>query len=166
MDLLALVVGVVAIIAAIVSAVTSSVRNEAHHQVTLIQELLKEISEVTHNFFLDVSTSPVLEDAQKVMLGKKALAYESICGMRCDLLESTLTLLVRRCSRVWFFDADIEAFNSDYIELLGKLRNVLSSGAYANSGSVQAMYVIDASLVRLHIRLNEYIGERFRPIFE
>ncbi|XKU40496.1 hypothetical protein BG51_23255 [Pseudomonas [fluorescens] ATCC 17400] len=53
MDLLALIVGVAAIVAAIFSAVGSSVRNEAHHQATVIQDLIKDISEITHNYFFD-----------------------------------------------------------------------------------------------------------------
>ncbi|MGY2215728.1 hypothetical protein [Pseudomonas sp. SDO558_S425] len=166
MDMLALVVGVSAIVAAMILAVRSSVRNEAHHQVTVIQELLKEISEVTHVFFLDVSGSSSPKSILVANLAGKALAYESRCSMKCDLLESSLVLLVRRCSRVWFFDADVEVFHSDFIELLGRLRDALSSGAYSNNVGVQSVFTVDAHLVRLHIRVNDYIGERFRPIFE
>jgi hypothetical protein len=162
MDALAVVIAVIAIVAAIGSTAASSVRNEAHHQVTIIQDLLKEISEVTHSFFLDASTVDVSEE----MLGRKSLAFESVCSMKCDLLESTLSLLVRRCASMFFFDADVRAFNSDFVELLGKLRDVLSRAAYAKSVGVQEMYAVDACLVRLHIRLNDYISERFRPVFE
>lgn len=167
MDLLALIVGVVAIIAAIVSAIVSSVRNEAHHQATLIQELIKDISEITHHYFLDVSAvTSEGEEAADAFSGKKAIAYESKCSMRCDLLESTLQLLVRRCSRYFLFDADVNLFRSEFVELLGKLRDVLSAGAYSSSSAVQSMLAVDACLVRLHMSLNDYIGERFRSVFE
>lgn len=168
MDFIALVVAVVAVVAAIVSATSSSVRNEAHHQVTLIQELLKEISEATHSFFVDMAASPTGEDeaSKKIVLKKKALVYELSCSVKCDLLESSLQLLVRRCSRVWFFDAEVETFRSDGIALLGNLRDVLSDCAYSNADNTTAMHKVDANLVRLHVLLNEYIGERFRPIFE
>lgn len=167
MDLMALIVAVVAVVAAIASATTSSVRNESHHQVTLVQELLKEISEATHDFFLDMSEAPNPESkVQKDLLAKKALAYELLCSVKCDLLESSLLLLVRRCSRMWFFDADVEIFKSDAVALLSVLRDALSGAAYSSHDTIIAMHKIDANLVKLHIRLNEYIGERFRPIFE
>jgi hypothetical protein len=167
MDFIALVVAVVAIVATIISATSSSVRNEAHHQVTLIQELLKEISEATHNFFVDMAASPTIEnEASKGVFLKKALVYELSCSVKCDLLESSLQLLVRRCSRVCFFDAEVEKFRSDGIALLGNLRDVLSDCAYSKVGNTTAMHKVDANLVRLHVLLNEYIGERFRPIFE
>lgn len=167
MDFIALVVAIVAIVAAIVSATSSSVRNEAHHQVTLIQELLKEISEATHIFFVDMAASPMAEDeGSRGIALKKALVYELSCSVKCDLLESSLQLLVRRCSRVWFFDAEVEEFRSDSVALLGDLRDVLSDCAYSNAGNTAAMHKVDANLIRLHVCLNEYIGERFRPIFE
>jgi len=167
MDFLALLVAVVAIIAAIVSAIGSSVRNEAHHQATIIQELLKDISEITHDYFLYVASSIVVQDkALKDAHGKKAIIYESKCSMRCDLLESSLQLLVRRCSRVLLFDADVKVFRSDFVRLLGDLRDTLSVGAYSNDTTAQSVLAVDARLVRLHMRLNTYIGERFRPVFE
>lgn len=166
MDLLALIVAVVAIIAAIFSATTSSVRNEAHHQVTLVQELLKEISQASHEFFLEASMNTPESQVLKESQAKKALAYELLCSVKCDLLESSLLLLVRRCSRILFFDADVETFKSDAVGLLGTLRDDLSIGAYSIGNTMVAMHKIDADLVRLHILLNEYIGERFRPIFE
>lgn len=167
MDFIALVVAIVAIVAAIVSATSSSIRNEAHHQVSMIQELLKEISEATHLFFVDMAASPTAVDkASKGIALKKSLVYELSCSVRCDLLESSMQLLVRRCSRVWFFDADVEIFRSDGVALLGNLRDVLSDCAYSNAGDTASMHKVDANLIRLHVLLNEYIGERFRTIFE
>ncbi|MCM8559771.1 hypothetical protein ACLE2W_06480 [Pseudomonas shahriarae] len=168
MDLLALIVGVAAIVAAIFSAVGSSVRNEAHHQATVIQDLIKDISEITHNYFFTVTgeASTQKNCGDKVADTRKAMIYESKCSMRCDLLESALQLLVRRCSRSLLFDADVEVFRSDFVGLLGSLRDTLSVGAYSSENTVQSILVVDAGLVRLHMRLNDYISERFRPVFE
>ncbi|MFJ3483243.1 hypothetical protein ACIPL1_07635 [Pseudomonas sp. NPDC090202] len=167
MDFLALIVSVTAIITAIMSTTSASVRNEAHHQTTLMQDYLKEISEATHSYFLDISSSSsVEEETVKSALNKKNMTYELMCSMRCDLLESAMLLLVRRCARMWFFDADVESFRADFVSLLGKLRDALSDGAYSEIGDTKSMILIDGYITKLHVRLNEYIGERFRPIFE
>lgn len=151
---LALIVALIAIAVTIMSASASSTRNEAHHQATMIQDLLKDISESSHTYLIESSNHEA----------KSANAFEASSNTKCDLLESTFNLLIRRCSRYFLFDADIRKFEEEFIFLLGRLRNEISQAAYATDN--QSPHIINALITGLYTKLNDYIGERFRPIFE
>ena len=167
MDGIALIVARVAIVTSIRSTISSSVRGEVHQQASLIQGLLAELSNLAHEHYLWSMTSIEGSDEQVAIIkAQKANAHEALCSMKCDLLESTLVLLVRRCARRFFFDADVEVFEVNYTRLIGNLRNELSGSCYAEDGHITFLYRIDARLVGLYAGLNEYVGERFRPVFE
>ncbi|MFF7063581.1 hypothetical protein [Pseudomonas sp. NPDC008258] len=163
MDKLALVIAVIAIVATFASATSASVRNEAHQQANNIQSILKELSEITHRQF-ESYLSLGQEDA--TIEHAKANIYEATFNMKLDLLESTLELLVRRCSRMFFYDAESPEFHDQYIEMISDLRNQISTFAYMTKDSRRSILVIDGKLTALYSELNRYIGNRFRPIFE
>ncbi|WP_342307918.1 hypothetical protein WLF14_18880 [Pseudomonas fluorescens] len=168
METIALVVALFAIVASIKSTISSSVRDEVHQQASLIQDLLKDLSSLAHDYHLWTMTEMAGVDEKKIVVvrAQKANAHEALCSMKCDLLESTLGLLARRCSSRFFFDADAKLFKEGYIRLIGSLRDDLSTSCYTVDGYIAILYRIDARLVRLYVDLNEYVGERFRPIFE
>ncbi|WP_070886796.1 hypothetical protein [Pseudomonas argentinensis] len=163
MDKLALIIAVIAIVATFASATSASVRNEAHQQANNIQSILKELSEITHRQF---ESYLMLEQDNATFEHAKANIYEATFNMKLDLLESTLSLLVRRCSSMFFYDADSPEFYDQYIEMISDLRNQISNFAYTTEDSRRSILVIDGKLTTLYSALNHYIGNRFRPIFE
>ncbi|MDO8771975.1 MAG: hypothetical protein Q7K57_25370 [Burkholderiaceae bacterium] len=162
MELLALSVALVAIATSIISTLRASVRNEAQHQATLIQDLIKELSEASHRHCL---SAPLLQKGDPDLL-RAATSHEALCNLKCDLLESTLQLFTRRCASYLFFDANSEIFQSEFVEVLGRLRNEASYAAHNNERASESLYRINSILHNLYALVNEYIGERFRPIFE
>lgn len=163
MDKFALLIAVVAVIATFVTARSSSIRNESHQQVNNIHTLLKEISDITHRHFEGyvASTNNDLKTVQR-----RANNYEAVCNMKLNLLESSLTLLVRRCTSFFLYDANSAEFLETYIDKIGAMRDKISENAYLNTYPNDSMFSIDSSLARLYAELNQYIGDRFRPIFE
>ncbi len=161
-----LLIAITAIAVTLLSAKSSSVRNEAHHQVSKIQEILKSLSDL-ENSHLDEYYSQLSGNA-----GSQASAsvFEAKCSVSCDLLESAVDLLRRRCSRYLLFDANSDIFHNDFINKLGDLRNSMSAAAYVSGKEEmerkKANLKINAEIVKLYVDLNIYIGERFRPIFE
>lgn len=141
-----LVVAVIAVVATITSAIRSSVRNEAHHLATVIQGILNEISELTNGKFETFSNC------------------EAVGNLKCDLLESALQLLVRRCATRILFDGNVKQFEADFIGHLSDLRNELASTN--NSDPTRAFYRTNAKVKEMYTLLNSFIGERFRPLFE
>ncbi|WJD61541.1 hypothetical protein [Pseudomonas kurunegalensis] len=163
MDKVALLVAVIAIIATFLAAKSSSVRNESHQQVNNIHALLKEISDITHRYFEGyVVTAQDTLDIDK----RRANTYEAVCNMKLDLLESSLTLLVRRCTSYFFYDANSAEFLESYIDKIGAMRDKISEKAYLETFPHSSIFSIDSSLTRLYADLNQYIGDRFRPVFE
>lgn len=140
-----LVVAVTAIVATVGSTIRSSVRNEAHHLATVIQGILNEISGLTNERFESHSH------------------YEAIGNLKCDLLESALQLLVRRCSTRIMFDANVGQFESDFIELLSDLRDEIACNDC--SDEITSFYRVNANVKEMYSLLNNFIGERFRPVF-
>jgi hypothetical protein len=163
MDKVALLVAVIAVVATFLAATSSSTRNESHQQVNNIHTLLKEISDITHRYFESYIT-----DAQNVpdIVQQRANNYEAVCNMKLNLLESSLTLLVRRCTSYFFYDANSAEFLEGYIDKIGAIRDKISELAYLNTSPNTSIFTVDASLARLYAELNQYIGDRFRPIFE
>lgn len=151
MEELAVLVAMVAVFATIISATRSSIRNEAHHLVSVIQGILNELSDLSHS----KASAPY--------------QYEALCNLKCDLLESSLNLLVRRCSSRFFFDADVETFRVNFIALLSRLRDdaaVSDSSSVDGFDSVSELYRTNAYIKGMYALVNGYVGERFRPIFE
>ncbi|WOB60584.1 MULTISPECIES: hypothetical protein [Pseudomonas] len=163
MDQLALIIAVIAIVATFASATSTSVRNEAHQQANNIQSILKELSEITHRQFENYL---FLEQENTTIDHTKANIYEATFNMKLDLLESNLELLVRRCSSMFFYDAESPEFYDQYIGMISDLRNQISILAYTTKDSRRSILVIDGKLTVLYSALNRYIGNRFRPIFE
>lgn len=163
MDKFALLVAVIAIVATFLAARSSSIRNESHQQVNNIHALLKEISDITHRHFEGYAI-----DAQNDVgaVQQRANNYEAVCNMKLNLLESSLTLLVRRCTSYFFYDANSAEFLESYIDKIGAMRDKISENAYLNTYPNNSMFSVDSSLARLYAELNQYIGDRFRPIFE
>lgn len=162
MDKIALAVAVFAIIATFVAANASSTRNEAHQQTAVIQSLLAELSSLTHKYFeTRVISYPTVDNIKN----EKASFYESVCNMKCDLLESTLNLLVRRCTSMLFYDANAREFKEQFVDTLGDLRNIISIRARHDDNN-QSTYIIDVKLIQLYTSLNEFVGNRFRPVLE
>lgn len=163
MDKVALVVAVIAIIATFLAANSSSIRNESHQQVNSIHTLLKEISDITHRYFEGYAAA-----AQNSLTidQRRANTYEAVCNMKLDLLESSLMLLVRRCTSYFFYDANSAQFLESYIDKIGSMRDKISEKAYMDTFPHSSIFAIDSSLAGLYAELNQYIGDRFRPIFE
>lgn len=156
-------VAVVAVIATFLAASSSSTRNESHQQVNNIHTLLKEISDITHRYF-ETYISKTQHGSD--MVQQRANNYEAVCNMKLDLLESSLTLLVRRCTCYFSYDADSAEFLEGYIDKIGAIRDKISEHAYIVTTPNNSIFIVDASLARLYADLNQYIGDRFRPIFE
>jgi hypothetical protein len=163
MDKVALLVAVIAVVATFLAASSSSMRNESHQQVNNIHTLLKEISDITHRYF-DTYIASVQGDSDVVQ--QRANNYEAVCNMKLNLLESSLTLLVRRCTSYFFYDANSAEFLEDCIDKIGAIRDKISEHAYLNATPSNSIFTVDASLARFYAELNQYIGDRFRPIFE
>jgi len=163
MDKIALIVAIIAIVATFISATVASVRNEAHQQATNIQAILKDLSEITHRHFeIYLAEDPSTIKATHL----RANIYEATFNMKLDLLESTLTLLVRRCSSMFLYDADSPEFYDRYVQMISEFRNQISDIAYSEDESRRNIYIVDGKLSLLYSELNRYIGNRFRPIFE
>jgi hypothetical protein len=163
MDKVALLVAVIAVVATFLAANSSSTRNESHQQVNNIHTLLKEISDITHRYF-DSYIAGTQNGSDIVQ--QKANNYEAVCNMKLNLLESSLTLLVRRCTSYFFYDANSAEFLEGYIDKIGTIRDKISEHAYLNTSPNTSVFTVDASLALLYAELNQYIGDRFRPIFE
>lgn len=163
MDKVALLVAVIAVVATFLAASSSSMRNESHQQVNNIHTLLKEISDITHRYF-----ETYIAGAQNGsdIVQQRANNYEAVCNMKLNLLESSLTLLVRRCTSYFFYDANSAEFLEGYIDKIGAMRDKISEHAYLTTTPNSSIFTVDASLARLYAELNQYIGDRFRPIFE
>lgn len=163
MEKIALVIALIAIIATFAAARAASVRNEAHQQVGNIQALLKDISDITHRYFSEINEKSISLLNSK---NQRANTYEALCNMKLDLLESSLSLLVRRCTSVLFFDANSPDFHESTIQLIGNLRDSISKHTYTIQSPYFSAYTIDAALTNIYSELNDYIGSRFRPILE
>ncbi|WP_047541919.1 hypothetical protein [Pseudomonas simiae] len=163
MDKFALLIAVIAVVATFVTARSSSIRNESHQQVNNIHTLLKEISDITHRHF-EGYVAGAKKGSKSTQ--QRANNYEAVCNMKLDLLESSLTLLVRRCTSYFLYDANSAEFLESYIDKIGAMRDKISDNAYLHTFPNSSMFSIDSSLARLYAELNQYIGDRFRPIFE
>lgn len=159
----ALCVAVLAVFVSIRSAISSSKRNEAHHQVTIIQGLINELGELTHRYMREMHDGDSMPTSTRNTISR---SFEVLCSLKCDQLESTFVLLIRRCSSRLLFDANSKVFKVRFIRLVGNLRVQLSAMAEATVVEPDQLYATHAALQNLYSELNSYIGERFRPVCE
>lgn len=156
-DTIALIVAIAAIITAIYSTIAASIRDEAHNQISVIQEILKELSTLAADHLNSTTTA--------TPLSPQCQTLELMSSLKIDLIESSFSLLMRRCRRYFLFDANATAFTEKFTRDIADLRTSFSSLAYEQCTATD-IYRINAKLNSAYAALNGYIGERFRPVFE
>lgn len=162
-----------AIIVTIFSARSANVRGEAHHQISKMQGVLDSLTAMKNDYLCGSISLSLLNDSSDSsdrsdsrLVRRQGMAFEANCSAKCDLLESALDLMVRRCARSLLFDADVIVFRDNFKDHLGLLRNEISNAAYSLKNPQSDNMRINARITKLYTMLDCYIGERFRPIFE